>query len=173
MKNSHTSYERYKAKLHAIFDGRAPLPDHLREANSQGEEEPKKHAEKTQSETQIGEKPATSKTQRRLSPSSNPHTLFVEALKKASTPDEMRRAVSAIREAGLELPHDEDLLSKVLTYPDETVVLDVLAQLESLLKRGAAKNPRLLVSRLDDAAFECRPGQAMDRILRLKEKLKS
>ena len=89
------------------------------------------------------------------------------------TPEEMRRAVSACREAGHPFPADEDLLSKVLTYPDEDVVGEILDRLETLFQSQPSKNPRLLVSRLDDAALLIRPGAAKDRILEMKAKLKS
>jgi hypothetical protein len=85
----------------------------------------------------------------------------------------MRRAVAALKEAGHNFPSDEDLLSKALTFPDETIVMELLEQLEALLESQPSKNPRLLVSRLDDAALSIRPGAAKDRISKMKAKLKS
>ena len=176
MKNkntSHSTYERYKANLHAIFDGRAPLPTHIREIADLREGITAASDEATVEEEKDEKIEAPVKNLRRLSPTQNNYSLFTEALKKASTHDEMRGAVSALKEANHPFPADEDLLSKALTYPDEGVVLEVLDQMEALLDSHPSKNPRLLASRLEDAAFLSRPGLAKDRILKIKAKLKA
>ena len=172
VKNNHSSYERYKAKLHAIFDGRAPLPEHLRENSPLRELVPEPPMAIIAEPKEV-QRPVSSGVQRRLSPSNNAYGIFIDALKKASTTEEMKGAVSALKEANLPFPQDEDLLSKVLTYPDNAVVLEALDQLETLLAKISPKNPRLLISRLDNATFECGPGQTKERIQKIKEKLKS
>lgn len=167
--NAHTSYERYKASLHAIFDGRAPMPTHLRDISEHKEAGPL-DLEPDISAIQAPAK--ASKPSRRLSSTQLPYSVFTEALKRASTHDEMRRSVEALLEASHPFPEDEDLLSKALTYPSEDFVIGLLDKLEAILDAHPPKNPRLLASRLDDAAFSTRPGAAKDRILALKEKLK-
>lgn len=171
--SSHSSYERYKANLHAIFDGKAPLPTHIREI-AEIRDGTAQTLEVTEAIAPAPKPEAPApKSQRRLSPNQSPYSLFTEALRKSSTPEEIRRAVLAFREAGHAFPADEDLLSKALTFPDEDVVLELLGQLEGLLECQASKNPRLLASRLDDAALSIRPGVAKERIAKIKAKLKS
>jgi len=170
-KNSHTSYERYKANLHAIFDGKAPLPSHIRDLAGTGVENSQPVLEPKEEKVEIAPEAATSKTVRRRSVSQNPYSVFVEALKRASTHDEMQRAANALKEAGLSFPPDEDLLSKVLTHPDEVLVTDALCKLEGLYESQAPKSPRLLMTRLEDAAFTHK-GTTKDRILALKAKFR-
>lgn len=168
--SEHSSYERYKANLHAIFEGRAPLPEHIREIAELREGT----TPATPEPVQVVEKApvVASKSQRRLSPSQNPYGLFTEALKRASTPDEIRRAVDAFREAGHRFPADEELLSKAITYANDESVNDLLDQLEALLETQPSKSPRLLASRLQDSAFS-RHGAAKERILKIITRLRA
>lgn len=162
-----SSYERYKASLHAIFDGRAPLPTRIRDlANAEtpsAQEAPKETVPE----------PAPVKSTRRRSAGTSSYSIFIEALKQASTHEEMQRAVGALKEAKLSFPAEEDLLSKVLTHPDEAIVLEVLDHLDALFTTQAPKSPRLLATRLEDAAFLCKPGIAKDRILAMKQKFRA
>jgi len=167
--NSHTSYERYKANLHAIFDGRAPMPAHIRDLSGVETQATEPKPEIPQAPVE----PTASKAVRRRSVGQNPYSIFVEALKRASTHEEMQRSVGALKEAGLSLPEDEDLLSKVLTHPDEGLVTEVLEKLEGLFAGHAPKSPRLLLTRLEDAAFLCKPGATRDRILAMKAKYRA
>lgn len=167
--NSHTSYERYKANLHAIFDGRAPMPAHIQ--GLAGAQDPASESKPEIPQAPV--EPAAAKAVRRRSVGQNPYSIFVEALKRASTHDEMQRAVGALKEAGLSLPADEDLLSKVLTHPDENLVAEVLELLEGLFGGHPPKSPRLLLTRLEDAAFLCKPGATKDRILAMKAKYRA
>lgn len=164
-KTGNASYERYKESLHAIFDGRAPLPDRIRELAGL---EPATAPAPTPEVKPVDVQVPPAKNSRRLSNGQSAYSLFTEALKRASTHEEMQRAVAALKEAGHPFPADEDLLSKVLTHPDEAVVVEVLDKLEVLYASQAPKSPRLLVSRLEDAAFMTKPGVAKDRILKMK-----
>lgn len=166
--NSHSSYERYKANLHAIFDGRAPMPAHIQ--GLVGAETPAPEPKADVPQTPV--EPAA-KAIRRRSVGQNPYSIFVEALKRASTHDEMQRSVNALKEAGLSLPADEDVLSKILTHPSEDLVSEVLDRLEALYEGQAPKSPRLLLTRLEDAAFLCKPGATRDRILAMKAKYRA
>jgi hypothetical protein len=165
---AHTSYERYKANLHAIFDGRAPMPAHIRDLNN-----PDAPAAVEVKDEVVAAEPPVAKISRRRSSGQNPASLFTEALKQASTHEEMQRAVAALKEAKLEFPADEDLLSKVLTHPDEDIVIEVLNQLDALFAAHPPKNARLLATRLEDAAFQTKPGIAKDRIVSLKAKYRA
>jgi hypothetical protein len=167
-KSGNTSYERYKANLHAIFDGKAPLPTGLRELAGVGAAAPVE-----QTKEDVIEVTPLAKSSRRRSAVQSPYSLFTEALKRASTHDEMQHAVAAFKEAKHEFPSDEDLLSKVLTHPDEDIVLEVLCHLEALFAAQPPKNSRLLVTRLEDAAFLSKPGAAKDRILKMKAKYRA
>ncbi len=152
-----TTYEKYKASLHAFFDGKAPLPDHIRslapsaEAESVPAETP--HLPVNHEGIKI-EKKGVERSSRRLSTACAPtYDVFIEAIKRSTTPDEITRTIDALFEAEHELPADEDILSKGLSHRDEDVVLNILQRLEQLLTTQPVKSSRLLKTRIENAAL--------------------
>lgn len=171
--NSHTAYERYKAALHAIFDGKAPLPEHLKSLQQDSALSAPVLPQTLATPQAAPATPAATKTKRRLSSApDNTYPIYIEALRRASTPDEIRRAIDSFREANYPLPEDEDLLAKTLTHPNEEAVLDALAKLEGLLAQSATRNPRLLASRLENAALTTPSSQVRKRCQSLRDALR-
>lgn len=120
------SYEKYKANLNAFFDGKVRLP----------------------AATEISSNP---KSTRRLS--GTPvfgYDIFMEAIKRSATPDEVTRTINALLESGHQIPQDEEILSKALIHRDESMVISMLQRLQELLDKQPSKNPRLLKTRLEN-----------------------
>ena len=79
-------------------------------------------------------------------------SIYLEAISRSCTQDEITNSYNALISAGLPLPDDEDLLSKGLTHKSEEVALKLAQRLSELLETQTPKNPRLLRSRLENAA---------------------
>lgn len=125
------SYEKYKANLNALFDSKKSL--------SESEPAP------------VSIMTAPEKAQRRLS--GTPlfsYEIFLEAIKRSVTPDEVTRTIDALLDSGHQIPNDEDILSKALIHNDESVVMTMLKKLDDLLSKQLAKNPRLIKTRLEN-----------------------
>jgi hypothetical protein len=156
--SKNTSYEKYKASLHAFFDGKAPLPGHIRslatDAVSESATTKTALVSISKSEAKKTEKEPAERSLRRLStPRAPSYDVFIEAIKRSTTPDEITRTINALFEADHQLPADEDILSKGLSHRDEEVVLHILQELKQLLTSQPAKSPRLLKTRLENAAL--------------------
>ena len=120
------AYEKYKANLNALFEGKAKMPEHL---------------------VQI----VNPKSTRRLSGTPTfGYDIFMEAIKRSATPDEVTRTINALLEAGHQIPQDEDILSKALIHRDESMVVSMLHKLQDLLEKQVSKSPRLLKTRLEN-----------------------
>ena len=146
-----TTYEKYKASLHAFFDGKAPLPEHIRSLAPGADTE---SVPVSNSESRITQKKPAERSLRRLSTASAPtYDVFIEAIKRSTTPDEITRTINALFEAEHQLPADEDILSKGLSHRDDEVVLHILQTLEQLLTSQPVKSPRLLKTRIENAAL--------------------
>lgn len=127
------AYEKYKANLHALFDGKKRVEDF--------------------SAPQI--KVAVKPTRRTSGTPVFSYDIFLEAIKRSVTPDEVTRTINALVDAGHQIPMDEEILSKALIHRDESVVMNMLAKLGELLDKHPAKNPRLLKTRLENLALIC------------------
>lgn len=120
------AYEKYKANLNALFDGKTKLPEHL-------------------------DVVVNPKSTRRLSGTPTfGYDIFMEAIKRSATPDEVTRTINALLEAGHQIPPDEDILSKALIHRDDSMVLSILQKLQDLLRKQGPKSPRLLKTRLEN-----------------------
>ncbi|MDA0712830.1 MAG: hypothetical protein O2897_02455 [bacterium] len=141
-----SSYEKYKAELHAMFDGKVPMPDRFRVPVDSDE---------TISDSDVKSAAVLkSRALRKIStPCTKGYDLSIEAIKRSSTPDEITRTIDGLIEVGFALPDDEDILSKGLSHRDEEVVMQILLKLEILLTNNSAKSPRLLRSRIENAAL--------------------
>ena len=152
-----TTYEKYKASLHAFFDGKAPLPDHIRSLSPGTETENVQvvtsHLPVDPEEVKAEKKPVARLPRRRSTASAPTYDVFIEAIKRSTTPDEITRTIDALFEAEHPLPADEDILSKGLSHRDEDVVLHILQTLEQLLASQPVKSPRLLKTRIENAAL--------------------
>lgn len=141
-----SSYEKYKAELHAMFDGKVPMPDRFR-VPADSDETVSDLALKTNVVSK-------NRSLRKIStPCTKGYDLSIEAIKRSSTPDEITRTIDGLIEAGFVLPEDEDILSKGLSHRDEAVVLQILLKLQILLTNNPAKSPRLLRSRIENAGL--------------------
>jgi hypothetical protein len=154
-----TAYEKYKASLHAFFEGKAPIPEFIKQAAPGHETEDKKSAEALKNLNEAkpagkSDKKTELRPSRRLSSSSScGYDVFIEAIKRSTTPDEITRTVGALLEAGMTLPLDEEILSKALSHRDESVVVDILQKLSDLIATQPSKSPRLLKTRIENAAL--------------------
>ena len=119
------SYEKYKAHLNALFDGKA-------KANNP------KAVNNPKSARRLSGTPTFS------------YEIYMEAIKRSTTPDEVTRTINAFLEAGHQIPYDEDILSKSLIHRDEGMVLTMLQKLKELLQRQEPRSPRLLKTRLEN-----------------------
>lgn len=128
-----SAYEKYKASLHAMFDGRTAMPDNIR---SLSKVEPSRISNR-----RISSAPA------------KPYDIFIEAIKRSTTPDEITRTIDALAEAGHELPEDEDILSKALSHRNDDTVWQILSKLQGLLSSKPSKSPKLLKTRLENTAL--------------------
>lgn len=123
---SSRAYEKYKSNLHALFDGK------IRLASDLASEPPVKNPRRLSGTPLFG------------------YDLFLEAIKRSTTPDEVTRTVNALLEAGHQIPMDEEILSKALLHKDESVVMQMLASLKELLEKQPPRHVRLLKTRLEN-----------------------
>ncbi|MES2503945.1 MAG: hypothetical protein V4534_03615 [Myxococcota bacterium] len=150
------SYEKYKANLNALFDGKKRLiiPDN------------------DGTPIVAAPKRAVEKSNRRLS--GTPlfsYEIFLEAIKRSVTPDEVTRTIDALLESGHQIPQDEDILSKALIHRDESVVVTMLNKLSELLSKQSSKNPRLLKTRLENLLLICSSPDIRGLVPALQSKL--
>ncbi len=122
------AYEKYKANLHALFDGKKRIEDF------------------TAPQVKVAVKP----TRRTSGTPVFSYDIFLEAIKRSVTPDEVTRTINALIDSGHQIPMDEDILSKALIHRDESVVLTMLTKLGELLNKNPVKNARLLKTRLEN-----------------------
>lgn len=181
-----TAYEKYKASLHAYFNGDTPLPDHLREmlATRPGAEKvfgeaedaaplpieaPKKNG-KGQKGKLAAERGGTErKPRRRVSSGGGDYASLVEAVKKAPSPRESEQSLNALRALGRPLPLDAEVLSKALGHTEEEVVSEALRGLLSIVEQ--VKSPRLLRTRLDNVTLLARSSEVRALCAELKARL--
>lgn len=181
-----TAYEKYKASLHAYFNGEAPLPDHLREmlATRPGAEavfgepdtveaepalEPKKKKGKGKGK-RAPERDGTERRARRMvSSNGSDYASLVEAVRKAASPRESEQSVDALKAAGHALPLDAEVLSKALGHSNDDVISEALRGLLSIADQ--VKSPRLLRTRLDNVVLLTRSGEVKGLCEELKARL--
>ena len=72
----------------------------------------------------------------------------LEVLRQTEGFREFVKATNAYRRQGYELPEDENLLTRMLDHPRETVISEVLTGLIDLQRRGALKGSATLKARL-------------------------
>ncbi|MEI6806088.1 MAG: hypothetical protein WCK49_06230 [Myxococcaceae bacterium] len=78
------------------------------------------------------------------------YDIFMEAIKRSATPDEVTRTINALLESGHQIPQDEEILSKALIHRDESMVILMLQKLQELIEKQGPKSPRLLKTRLEN-----------------------
>lgn len=152
LNRSTKAYEKYKANLNALFDGKTRLPEHLRQP------EP--------------ESCSTAKASRRLS--GTPvfgYDIFMEAIKRSTTPDEVTRTINALLDSGHQIPQDEEILSKALIHREEAMVIQMLQKLEELFQKQLPKNNRLLKTRLENLLLISPTPEIKKLVHGLQEKL--
>jgi len=88
---------------------------------------------------------------RRTAPS--PQQLWIDKIRNSSSSIEVKDAALAMKELGFPLPDDEEILAKVLGQDDEELLLEALEKIELLLATQPSRNPRILKTRLDQAAL--------------------
>lgn len=143
-----TDYEKYKASLHAIFEGKAPLPGRIRQMMDENQDTQEPPVAPISSEPCVQKE---EKKPRRYSPGNN---LQYKTLLQAIMQAEQNNLVAKLDDflaAGFELPKDEEVLSKALMHPSQDVLVKILHQLQSYLQEQASKHPRLLKMRLENA----------------------
>lgn len=151
---SSNKYERYKRSLHAIFDGKAPLPDHLR-IDQKDESDDGCLDNSNQDTRQMPSKNTNSRLRSRRLQSAG-MSLCQEHMSKiasAITPSEINLALDSFFSSGFELPKEEEVLSKALVHRDDSVVQKALISLTDILKKVPSKSPRLLKSRVQNASL--------------------
>jgi hypothetical protein len=183
-----SAYEKYKASLHAYFNGDAPLPDNLREmlATRPGAEEvlgesaqntpedcganqsrkaKSGKGKRDRNANGNGEK----RTRRMVSSKGNDFASLVEAIRKSTSPREGEQSVNALLAAGHALPTDAEILSKALGHSDEAVIEQALRGLLNI--PDEVKSPRLLRTRLDNVALLARTSEVRSLCEELKSRL--
>lgn len=184
-----SAYEKYKASLHAYFNGDAPLPDHLRDmlatrpgAEQVFGEEEVAQARANQAGPAPSQKPARSnrakrperdagerKTRRIVTGRGDDYAALVDAIRKAGSPRESEQSVNELLARGHALPEDGEVLSKALGHSDEAVIGDALRGL--LRIADEVKSPRLLRTRLDNVALLARSAEVRGLCEELKGRL--
>lgn len=187
-----TAYEKYKASLHAFFDGNKPLPDNLRAllATRPGAEEhlgvseeevaaeaapapaAKKKKKKGPVQKERGEE---TRRARRLAPAGGEdYKGLVESIRRATSPREVETAIDALKGAGYALPPtDGELLSKALGHKDEAIICEALRGLLDIAAAGGIKSPRLLKTRIENVALLASSSECRELCSELKGKLAS
>lgn len=140
-----SSYDRYKASLHAIFDGKAPLPKHLQEGLGTNDDTPSSVMEEARSET-----PVPAKKRRLQSSQKSLLGSLLHKIQEATTKSEITLAIDALQAGGFELPNEEHYLSKALSHSSVNIQQGALLCLEGLLESDKIMNVRLLKQRLDN-----------------------
>jgi len=175
-----SSYERYKQQLHSFFNGDKPLPEHLKDmlatrpgASTHGFEAEAEAAEAAASEAAAKEAAADTRAQkkrrqkngantaqaddgarRRVVAASADDLALVEAIRKASSPREVKASVDALLARGLPLPKDAEVLGKALGHDDDAVLEQALAGLRDVIIDGSFRgNATLLKTRLKNVAL--------------------
>lgn len=140
-----SAYDRYKASLHAIFDGKAPLPKHLQEGFSEPSE--------IVSEAKMPEakEPITPTKKRRLQQSTKSILgSLLAKIRDSSSKTEITAAIDALQASGFELPNEELFLSKALNHSSPNIQEGALLCLDGLADTHKIVNFRLLKQRLDN-----------------------
>lgn len=183
-----SAYEKYKASLHAYFNGDQPLPDNLREMLATrpgaeqvfGEEKAETHTaaapvtDKKKAKAGRGKRSAERdgterKARRMVSSSGNDYATLLSAVRKAASPRESEESLNAFRSQGHALPLEAEVLSKALGHSDEELVREAL---EGLLRiPEQVKSPRLLKTRLDNVVLMARSSEVKSLCDELKAKL--
>jgi len=160
-RSSH-AYEKYKANLNAFFDGKRKLPEHLKQLMPEEESAQEKPQAQKQSNRPL---------RRRSAAPLFSYEIFLEAIKRSVTPDEVTRTIDALLESGHQIPRDEDILSKAFIHRDESVVLKMLEKLSELLESKPSRNPRLLKTRLENLVLISSGSDIRDGVSQLLSKL--
>lgn len=182
-----SAYEKYKASLHAYFNGDAPLPENLREMLSTrpGAEQVLGESAEAAPEAEKGAarprkskgkngppdrgNPGEKKTRRMVSSKGGDFASLVEAIRKSSSPRESEQSVNALLASGHALPTDAEILSKALGHSDEAVIEKALRGLLDIPEE--VKSPRLLRTRLDNVALLARTSEVRELCDELKSRL--
>jgi hypothetical protein len=161
-----TAYEKYKAQLNEVFDGRRELPQQLKEMLSTrpgaeefgfvpdtgetdaGDDATKK--KRRRNKKKVGPEPGV---RRRVAGGQAESANLVDALRKASSPRETAVAIDTMRDDGMSLPLDVELLSKALSHHDEDVIAEALRGLTTLIEGPQTKGASLLKGRLANVAL--------------------
>ena len=80
--------------------------------------------------------------------------VLIEAIRKATSPREVKASVDALLARGQPLPKDAEVLGKALSHADDAVLEQALSGLKELIVEGSFKgNPTLLKTRLKNVAL--------------------
>lgn len=183
-----SAYEKYKASLHAYFNGDAPLPENLREmlatrpgaeqvlgesaqeaVSGASEEQPRSRKGKSAKGKRDAAPAAEKKTRRMVSSKGGDFASLVEAIRKSSSPRESEQSVNALLASGHALPTDAEILSKALGHSDEAIIGMALRGLLNIPEE--VKSPRLLRTRLDNVALLARTSEVRELCNELKGRL--
>jgi len=158
-KPASTAYERYKQELQSFFNGGKPLPDHLKDllATRPGAAEHGIPVDETAppaadgNGAKNGKKPTLARVdekKRRVAAGPTDEVAeLVAQLGRATSPRDVESVVNQLRERGVALPRDPEILSKALGHGNEEVIAEALRGLIEIdLPR--IKSPGLLKTRI-------------------------
>ncbi len=174
-----TAYDKYKAQLHEFFDGKRELPQNLKDmlATRPGaedfgfekvdEEPPPAPAAKGKSKKKKAAAAGPS-SRRRIAGGGSKKAELEKALKAAVSPVQTEKAVNELRDAGFALPADFDVLSRVLSHPDDDVLREALQGLLGLVDGPATKSKNLLKGRIQNVELTTGSSEVRDLCAQLK-----
>ncbi|MCC7074324.1 MAG: hypothetical protein IT383_23665 [Deltaproteobacteria bacterium] len=158
-KPASTAYERYKQELQSFFNGQRPLPDHLKDLlatrpgaaeHGLAAEEPEPSAAPAPGNGAKGKKAPARAEERKRRVAAGPTDEVAELvaqLGRATSPRDVESVVNQLRERGVALPRDPEILSKALGHGNEEVIAEALRGLIEIdLPR--IKSPGLLKTRI-------------------------
>lgn len=153
---ANTAYEKYKADLHAMFEGKKPLPEHMQDMLGTA----KAPVVPAGADAVFGRAKASKpsgkperRTRRRVASGKETYASLLDSVRAANSAGDVTQAVDKLLAGGHQLPDDDEILSKALSHQDDAVLDRVVAQLEGLGPSFAFRSPRLLRTRLESAAL--------------------
>lgn len=173
-KPASSAYERYKQELQGFFNGKKPLPDHLKDllATRPGAAEHGLAAEEAQAAPTPPpangaakvKKAAARVDERKRRVAAGPTDEvadLVAQLSRAVSPRDVETVVNALRAKGVPLPREPEILSKALGHGNEEVIAEALRGLiEVDLPR--IKSPGLLKTRIKNVLLLATTGEVRE-----------
>lgn len=153
-----SEYDRYKKSLHAFFDGKIPLPSYLSSLPAAEIIAP-----------EISPAPALARKSRLVAKTSKGEQTPLNSIRSAATKQEICAAIDLMTSLGQELPCEEEILSKALCHDSNIMKRQVLDKIEALIANSTLKNPKLLRSRLENAALLAKSQDIHNDCLRVRD----